>query len=70
MKGTHKHKEIKLIRSDTHIDLSQSEENRPKCMCTRYVYCVFKYIYLLLTEKDHCECRNVSTKFSCVYLCL
>ena len=31
---------------------------------------MFTYIYSLLIEKDICDCRNVSIKFPCVYMCL
>ena len=31
---------------------------------------MFTYIYSLLIETDICDCRNVSVKLSCVYLCL
>ena len=41
-----------------------------KTVTWRYLYCMFRYTYSLLIEKDLCECRNVSVKFSCVYLCL
>ena len=31
---------------------------------------VFIYIFSLLIEKDICDCRNVSVKLPCVYVCL
>ena len=36
----------------------------------RHLFCVFAYIYSLLIEKDICDCRNISVKFLCVYVCL
>ena len=33
-------------------------------------FTVFTYIHSLLIEKDICDCRNVSVKLPCVYLCL
>ena len=38
--------------------------------CWRHLYCNFIYIYSLLMEEGLCECRNVTVKFPCVYLCL
>ena len=35
-----------------------------------YIYCVFRYIYSLLIDKDVCDRRNVLLKFPCVYMCL
>ena len=35
-----------------------------------HVYSVFTHIYSLLIEKDTWDCRNISIKLSCVYLCL
>ena len=42
----------------------------PETVMWRHLYCVFTYIYSLLIEKDIYNCRNVSVKLPCVYLCL
>ena len=31
---------------------------------------VFTYIYSHLIEKDSCDCRKISVKLSCVYVCI
>ena len=36
----------------------------------RRYYLVFTYIYTILIQKDICDCRNVSVKLPCVYVCL
>ena len=36
----------------------------------RRLYRVFTYIYSLLIEKNIRDCRNVSVKLPCVYMCL
>ena len=34
-----------------------------------HLYCVFTYIYSLLTEKDICDYQNISVKLLYVYVC-
>ena len=44
------------------------------CMNTQqrwsYLYCVFTYIYSLLTKKGILDCRNLSVNLPCVYVWL
>ena len=35
-----------------------------------HLYCVFTYSYSLLIEENICDCRNVSVRLPCVYLCI
>ena len=35
-----------------------------------HLYCMFTYIYSFLIEKEICDCRNLSVKLPCIYMCL
>ena len=71
MKGTHKHTEASPILFDNQKCLSQSHEGKSMWPHGNVVFILCSHTFtLFLIEIDICDCRNVSVKLPCVYVCL
>ena len=61
---------LHLLRSSPHPVLHSPWWFLSETVTWYYLYCMFKYFYCLLIEKEIWDCQNVSVKLPCVYVCL